>query len=79
MSDSYGGDKKKQERYHDIESQVAKPQHRQREYGTTNKEFAETNVEFKAACDIAGVKPTKRQASRFRNNRGKAFSAKKNQ
>ena len=35
----------------------------------TNAEFAETNNHFRHACDIAGIKPTKRQASKFRNGR----------
>lgn len=43
----------------------------------TNKEFAENNAEFRAACDRAGVQPTKRQAARYRQKRGQAYSARK--
>jgi hypothetical protein len=36
--------------------------------------FAETNREFRAACDLAGVAPTRRQASRFKQKRGQAYA-----
>ena len=38
----------------------------------TNKEFARTNDKFIAACKNVGIEPTKRQASKWRNNKGKA-------
>ncbi len=38
-----------------------------------NATFAATNGAFKAACEAAGVKNTKRQASKFRNKYGAAF------
>ena len=38
-----------------------------------NAKFAETNKEFLAACDLVGIKPTTRQASKYRNKKGKAF------
>jgi hypothetical protein len=37
----------------------------------TNANFTRTD-RFKAACKIAGVEPTKRQASKFRMGKGKA-------
>ena len=35
----------------------------------TNREYANT-AEFQAKCDEAKIKPTKRQASRYRNGYG---------
>lgn len=35
----------------------------------TNKEFAEQNVIFETACELARTKQTPRQASKFRNER----------
>ena len=40
----------------------------------TNQEFAKSNDLFKKECELAEVKPTKRQAGKFRNKRGKAFN-----
>ena len=37
----------------------------------TNKEFAETDELFRKACELAGIPPTVRQASRWRSARGK--------
>lgn len=42
----------------------------------TNKKFAETNQTFIAACERAGVTPTPRQASKYRNGKGKAVKFK---
>ena len=39
----------------------------------TNKVFAEKNQEFKTACEIAGVKATTRQASKWRKRKGWAW------
>lgn len=39
----------------------------------TNRNFAEHDRAFRDACDAAGVKPTRRQASRFRMGRGRAY------
>ena len=41
-----------------------------------NKTFAENNQAFKTACERAGTPPTKRQASKFRNERGIAYKNK---
>lgn len=37
-----------------------------------NKVYAETNKTFIRACKLAGVKPTQRQASKYRMGRGAA-------
>ena len=38
-----------------------------------NRTFAQTNQAFKNACERAGTPATKRQASKFRNEYGKAY------
>jgi hypothetical protein len=38
-----------------------------------NQEFAKTNADFLACCTSAGVEPTKRQASKFRMRKGRAY------
>ena len=43
----------------------------------THREFAETDEVFKLACELAKVKPTVRQASKFRSKRGSAYAFKK--
>ena len=43
--------------------------------GQSNRDYAEKNGAFRHACDEAGVKYTKRQASKFRNKRGAAYNA----
>ena len=42
----------------------------------TNKQFMDSNEIFQAACSKANVKPTKRQAGKFRRKLGKAFAMK---
>lgn len=42
--------------------------------GLTNAAFAETDG-FVKACEKAGIKPTARQASKYRNKRGSAYKA----
>lgn len=39
-----------------------------------NRDFAKTNKEFQEACERAQVKPTKRQASRWHQKRGQAYT-----
>jgi hypothetical protein len=39
---------------------------------TTNDMFATSDTHFRELCEKAGVKPTKRQASKFRNKYGAA-------
>lgn len=41
----------------------------------TNKLFAKEDANFQRACDKAGVNPTARQASKFRNKKGAAYKA----
>jgi hypothetical protein len=42
-------------------------------YEMHNEKFAKENMEFQTACDKAGVKPTVRQASKWRNKKGRAY------
>lgn len=39
----------------------------------TNADFAATDLAFRAACEKVNVKPTKRQASKWRNRKGQAY------
>lgn len=39
----------------------------------TNAEFAKTDTKFTQACEKAGIKPTKRQASKWKMRKGKAY------
>ena len=39
----------------------------------TNSEFAQKNEYFKKCCKRAGIEPTVRQASKFRNRKGLAY------
>ena len=39
----------------------------------SNKLFSRNSNKFKEACDKAGIKPTQRQASKYRNGKGAAF------
>jgi hypothetical protein len=42
-------------------------------YDTHNEKFAKEDSAFNAACVKADVKPTTRQASKWRNKKGKAY------
>lgn len=44
----------------------------------TNKSFAKTDKVFIEACNRAGVQPTTRQASKYRNRRGLAYKCRPN-
>jgi len=45
------------------------------EYPTvTNTKFAEVDKVFNASCSHAGVQPTPRQASKYRNKKGSAYA-----
>lgn len=44
--------------------------------GQTNREFASTSQAFQDACVLAGVNPTKRQASKYRRGQGSAAKVK---
>lgn len=52
---------------------------RKRENGETNREFFLSNTHFHDACLVAGVLETPRQASKFRNRKGAAYAASRNQ
>jgi len=38
----------------------------------TNREFAEKDLVFQKACELAGIQPTKRQASKWSHRKGLA-------
>lgn len=40
----------------------------------SNKEFSTQIKSFNSACVKAGIEPTKRQAAKWRNKKGKAFN-----
>ncbi len=40
----------------------------------TNGQFAKTNEVFRASCKLLGIKPTSRQASKFRRYMGSAWA-----
>lgn len=39
-----------------------------------NREFAKENKDFKFYCKKAGIKPTRRQASKYRMKKGEAWN-----
>lgn len=39
-----------------------------------NREFAALNPLFQFSCEAAKIKPSRRQASKWRNGKGKAFN-----
>lgn len=47
---------------------------RQTHYSVPNARFAAHNPVFRKACELAKVEPTQRQASKWRNRRGRAYS-----
>ena len=48
------------------------PGHRHK-YDVHNEKFAKEDQSFQNACDKVGVKPTSRQASKWRNQKGRAY------
>ena len=52
---------------------MSNPGHRHK-YDLCNEKFSKENMEFQSACDKAGVKPTARQASKWRNKKGLAYT-----
>jgi hypothetical protein len=42
-------------------------------YDVSNEKFAKEDSSFQSACDKVGVKPTTRQASKWRNKKGRAY------
>jgi hypothetical protein len=45
--------------------------------GKTNRQFALENENFIEACKSNNVEPTKRQASKWRNRKGRAYMGRK--
>jgi len=43
-----------------------------KKYDIINREFVNEPI-FQEACKIAGIEPTTRQASKWRNKKGKAY------
>lgn len=41
----------------------------------TNRKFAKEDEKFQAACMNVEIQPTTRQASKYRNKKGKVFKA----
>jgi len=39
----------------------------------TNKEFAVKDSSFQQKCSSVGIEPTRRQASKFRNRKGRVY------
>ena len=52
---------------------MANPGQKQK-YEQCNDAFAKTNQEFQDACSKVDVKPTRRQASKWRRKLGKAYN-----
>lgn len=44
-----------------------------KQFWITNVEFAKTNQAFRFACEVAGIEPTERQASKYRRKTGLAY------
>lgn len=44
-------------------------------YNTTNWEFAQNNGKFRKDCELVGINPTARQASKYRRGLGAAYNA----
>jgi hypothetical protein len=57
-----------------MEKSKSQTDEQKKESRTTNKAFSENNDGFKAACEVAGVNPTVRQASKWRLKKGKAWN-----
>lgn len=39
-----------------------------------NAQFAKDDLHFRVCCELAGVQPTRRQASKYRNHKGSAYN-----
>ena len=51
---------------------MTSPGHKHK-YDIHNTKFAKEDSTFQSACDKAGVQPTARQASKWRNKKGAAY------
>ncbi len=61
-----------------MEREKTQTEEQKKETRTTNREYAEKNEPFKQACEKAEVKPTGRQASKWRRKTGKAWNVGRN-
>mgnify|MGYP005829608349 FL=1 len=41
----------------------------------TNREFATQDAQFRKACEVVGLEPTRRQASKWRSKQGLAYQS----
>ena len=44
----------------------------------TNREFAAQDAQFRKACEVVGLEPSVRQASKWRNKTGLAYQSGRN-
>ncbi len=70
-----GGKKKDSEYYAKARKHAEGERHKQVRDGVTNTDYAKQSGQFAKCCEAAGVKPTARQASKFRNGHGAAYAA----
>ena len=56
-----------------MEKEKSQTEEQKKESRTTNAKFASDNDEFISACANAEIKPTARQAGKWRNRKGKAW------
>ena len=75
MASLSGGEKKDAEYYAKARKHAEGERHKSLNGGVSNHDFAKEHGQFKACCDAAGVDPTTRQASKFRNHHGAAYAA----
>ena len=57
-----------------MEPQKTQTEEQKKETRTTNKAYSENNEEFRTACEIVSIKPTTRQASKWRSKKGRAWN-----
>lgn len=69
-----GGKKKDKEYYAEQRKKALSISMQSCKNATTNREMANSEG-FKTLCGVADVKPTKRQASKYRRKMGKAYTA----
>jgi hypothetical protein len=61
-----------------MEKEKSQTEEQKQESRTTNVQFAEKNDEFRVACEKVEIKPTGRQASKWRMKKGKAWQEGRN-
>ena len=70
-----GGEKKDADYYTKARKHAENQRHKSLNGGVSNRDFSKEHGQFKACCEAAGVDPSPRQASKFRNRHGAAFAA----